>query len=278
MAPPPMKTWLPWSELVKGPRVTSDGFRDILRKYPCSSIFRACARLSVLFNYGPDAGTTASDAAVEKWAPLLFPPELVVRVRNFVSQNRVVFFQAQLRYLAAEMVRLTPYGTEDLAPVPDGILGELMLSAGELLYQPHQKPTEEMDALANLVVEFLPIYEMDSPTEGFIPFLRFYIFLTINIPRLAAELKPFDIPALFEKQFRFPLTTYAHFIFCFAMHAMIVRGKKSLEAALDSGIRMETFKNTKVAQEQVTQMFDTVSFDLNALDSKAPFGYSDFEF
>ena len=63
------------------------------------------------------------------------------------------------------------------------------------------------------------------------------------------------------------------------MHAVIVRGKKSLQAALDSGIRMETFKHTKVAQEQVNQMFATVSFDLEALgDSKPPIGYADFEF
>jgi hypothetical protein len=191
----------------------------------------------------------------------------------------VIFFQAQLRYLAAEMIRLKPYGSEDLPPVPDGMLGELMLSAGELLYQQHQKPTEEMDALANLVAQFLPIYEMDSPTEGFIPFLRFYIFLTINIPRLAAGLKTFDIPTLFEKQFGFQLTTYSHFIFCFSMHAMILRGKNSLESALDSGIRMETFKHTKVGQEQVNEMFATVSFDLDALgDSKPPIGYADFEF
>jgi hypothetical protein len=120
---------------------------------------------------------------------------------------------------------------------------------------------------------------MDSPTEGFIPFLRFYIFLTSNIPRLAAGLKTFEIPELFKKQFGFPLTTYAHFIFCFSMHAMILRGKKSLEAALNSGIRMETFKHTKVEQEQVNQMFATVSFDLEALgESKPPIGYADFEF
>src|ERR1019366_7347181 len=216
MASPPMRTWLPWSDLVNGPRVTVQGFQDILLKYPQSSILRACARLSVLFNYGPDASTTASDEAVEKWASLLFPTALTGRIKGFAAQKRVIFFQAQLRYLAAEMVRLKPYGSEDFPPVPDGMLGELMLRAGELLYQQHPKPTEEMDALANLVAQFLPIYEMDSPTEGFIPFLRFYIFLTINIPRLAAELKMFDIPTLFEKQFGFPLTTYAHFIFCFS--------------------------------------------------------------
>jgi hypothetical protein len=63
------------------------------------------------------------------------------------------------------------------------------------------------------VAQFLPIYEMDSPTEGFIPFLRFHIFLTVNIPRLAGELKTLDVEALFEKQFGFRLNTYSHFIF-----------------------------------------------------------------
>lgn len=63
----------------------------------------------------------------------------------------MVFFQAQLRYLAAEVIRLTPYGSEELSPVPDGMLGELMLRAGELLFEPHPKPTDELDALANMV-------------------------------------------------------------------------------------------------------------------------------
>jgi hypothetical protein len=147
----------------------------------------------VLFNYGPNAGTTASDEATANWAPLLFPSALVERIRMLVSHGRLIFFQAQLRYLAAEVIRLNPYGGEDSPPVPDGMLGELMLRAGELLYEPHPKPTDELDALANLVSQFLPIYEMDSPTEAFIPFLRFYIFLTINIPRLPDELKTFDV-------------------------------------------------------------------------------------
>ncbi len=93
------------------------------------------------------------------------------------------------------------------------MLGELMLRAGELLYEPHPKPTDELDVLANLISQFLPIYEMDSPTEAFITFLRFHIFLTINIPRLPPELRTFDIASLFEKRFGFPLDKYAHFIF-----------------------------------------------------------------
>lgn len=280
MAPPPeMRTWVPWSEAIRGPRGTVEELRNILRKYPRSSLLRACARLSVLFNYGPDAGTTASDKATVKWAPLLFSPSLVERIRMLVSHKRVIFFQAQLRYLAAEVIRLNPHGGDDLSPVPDAVLGELMLRAGELLYEPHPKPTDELDALANLVSQFLPIYEMDSPTEAFIAFLRFYILLTINIPRLPDKLRTFDVAALFEKQFGFPLDTYAHFIFCFAMHAMIQRGKKSIEAAVDSGIRIETFKNMKVSADQIDQMFKTVSFSLDVLtDQKPPTGYADFEF
>jgi len=226
MAPPPeMRTWVPWSEVIGGPRGTVEEFRDLLRRYPRSSLLRACARLSVLFNYGPDAGTVAREEVAAKWTPFLFPNALVSRITMLASRKRVIFFQARLRYLAAEVVRLDRYGDEALPPVPDGMLGELMLRAGELLYQKHPKPADEFDAFANLVAQFLPIYEMDSPTEGFIPFLRFYIFLTVNIPRLAPELKTFDVAGLFEKQFAFPLTTYSYFIFCFAMHAMIQRKK-----------------------------------------------------
>jgi hypothetical protein len=280
MAPPPeMRTWVPWSELVGEPRGTVEEFRDILRRHPRSSVLRACARLSVLFNYGPDAGTTATEEATAKWAPLLFPAGLLDRIKALLSRRRVIFFQAQLRYLAAEIIRLNPFGGEDLAPVPDAMLGELMLRAGELLYEQHAKPTDELDQLANLISQFLPIYEMDSPTEAFIGFLRFYIFLTITIPRLPGELKTFDAPALFERQFGFPLETYAHFIFCFAMHAMIQRGKKSIEAAVDSSIRIETFKNMKVTADEINKMFETVSFSLDRLGpQQSPTGYADFEF
>jgi len=274
-----MRTWVPWSELTGGPRGTVEEFRDILRRYPRSSLLRACARLSVLFNYGPDADTTASDEATAKWAPLLFQAALLDRIGKLGARRRVIFFQAQLRSLASEVIRLNPFGGEDLAPVPDGMLGELMLRAGELLYQQHPKPTDELDEQANLISQFLPIYEMDSPTEAFIAFLRFYIFLTINIPRLPEELKTFDVAALFEKQFGFPLDTYAHFIFCFGMHAMIQRGKKSIEAAVDSGIRIETFRNMKLTPDTINRMFETVSFSLDTLSAqKLPTGYADFEF
>ena len=270
---------MPWSELTGGPRGTVEEFRDILRRYPRSSLLRACARLSVLFNYGPDADTTASDEATAKWAPLLFQAALLDRIGKLGARRRVIFFQAQLRSLASEVIRLNPFGGEDLAPVPDGMLGELMLRAGELLYQQHPKPTDELDEQANLISQFLPIYEMDSPTEAFIAFLRFYIFLTINIHRLPEELKTFDVAALFEKQFGFPLDTYAHFIFCFGMHAMIQRGKKSIEAAVDSGIRIETFRNMKLTPDTINRMFETVSFSLDTLSAqKLPTGYADFEF
>ena len=123
-----------------------------------------------------------------------------------------------------------------------------------------------------LVSQFLPIYEMDSPTEAFIAFLRggggasFWV----NIPRLPDELKTVDVTALFEKQFGFSLETYAHFIFLFCcMHAMIQRGKKSIEAAVDSSIRIETFKNMKVSADQIKQMFQTVSFSLDTLTDRS---------
>ncbi len=277
--PPEMRTWVPWSEVAQKPRGTLDEFHALLRKYPRSSLLRICARLSVFFNYGPDAGTTAKEDVVAYWIPALFPPLLVPRVQNMLEKKRIIFFQAQLRYLAAETIRLAEPHAEDGSVVPNVAIGELLLRAGELLYEHHIKPADELDQLANLISQFLPIYEIDSPTEAFIQFLRFYIFPTINIPRLPAELKTFDVEAEFEKQFGFSLKTYSEFMFFFSMHAMIVRGKKSSDAAMDCGIRLATFQNMKAPTEMIEKMFDNVSFSLDTLThQKAPSGYGDFEF
>src|SRR5271165_2141185 len=189
--PPEMRAWVPWSELAQQPHGTLDEFRSPLRTFPRSSLLRICARLSVFFKYGPDAGTTAKEDAVAYWIPALFPSQMVPRTQEMFAKKRIIFFQAQLRFLAAETIRLTEPHIEDGSIVPNVAIGELLLRAGELLYEHHVKPTDELDQLANLISQFLPIYEIDSPTEAFIQFLRFYIFLTINIPRLPAELKTF---------------------------------------------------------------------------------------
>ena len=64
---------------------------------------------------------------------------------------------------------------EDLPEVPNNILGELVLRSGELLYKPHTVVADPLDAMANLAAEFLPVYEMDSPTDPAILLLRVYI-------------------------------------------------------------------------------------------------------
>lgn len=237
------------------------------------------ARLSVLFNYGPDADTSASEEITVYWTPLLFPPALAQRVKMLADRKRIIFFQGQLRYLAAEVIRINPAPTEGLPVVPDQVIGELLLRAAELMCEPHPKPSDPLDAMANLVSQFLPVYGIDSPTDPFIQFLRSYIFLTVNIPRLPAHLKTFDVDAVFDKQFGFSLKTYSHFIFCFAMHAMLQRGKKSIGAAIDSGVRINTFQHAKVAADSINRMFETVSFSLEGLGvAKSPLGYADFEF
>jgi hypothetical protein len=277
--PPEMRTWVPWSELVQTPRGTLDEFHALLRKYPRSSVLRICARLSVFFNYGPDAGTTAKEDAVAYWIPALFPPLLVTRVQDLLAKKRIIFFQAQLRYLAAETIRLKEPHAEDRSVVPNVAIGELLLRAGELLYEHHVKPADELDQLANLISQFLPIYEIDSPTEAFIQFLRFYIMLTINILRLPTESRTFEVEAEFEKQFGFSLKTYCDFMFFFSMHAMILRNQKSKDAAMDCGIRLATFQNMKAPGEIIEKMFDNVSFSLDKLiDQKVAAGYADFEF
>ena len=186
-----MRTWVPWSELVQEPRGTLDKFHALLRKYPRSSLLRICARLSVFFNYGPDAGTTAKEDAVAYWIPALFPARLVPKVQRHTCERTGHLFSGAASFLAAETIRLKEPHTEDASVVPNVAIGELLLRAGELLYEHHVKPADELDRLANLISQFLPIYEIDSPTEAFIQFLRFYIMLTVNIPRLPRGVKDF---------------------------------------------------------------------------------------
>jgi hypothetical protein len=274
-----MRIWLPWSELTRTPRLTLNEFRDALRKYPRSALLIACARLSVIFNYGPEAKTAAKDDATIKWIPVLFPPELVPRVKAFSTQGRVIFFQGQLRYLAAEVMRLEQAAEEGSTFLADASLGGFLLAAGEMLYKPHIQLSDNLDVMANLVADFLPVYEIGSITDPFMPFLRFYIFLTIIIPQLPTNLKTFDVETLFEEQFAFPLKRYYLFIFAFMMHAMMERNEKPAGAPIDGALRISWFQKTAIPPEQVREMFNTVCFSLDDLpDKKTPFGYGDFEF
>src|ERR1019366_2694456 len=106
MAPPKMKTWVYWSEISGSPKVTVAEFRDAISKYPRSAWFIACARLSILFKYGPEANTVASKEITAQCAPLMFPPVLLPRVLRESANDRPIFFQGQLRYLASQVMRL----------------------------------------------------------------------------------------------------------------------------------------------------------------------------
>jgi hypothetical protein len=277
---PQLRTWVQWSELVQQPRTTLADFRALLSKHPKASFLVACAKLSVGFDYGPDARTIPSDKALDTLTPHLFLPELVNRVRTFANRQRIIFFQGQLRYLAAEVIRLQPLPSDDL-PGPDNHeLGEFMLRAGELLYKPHAGVQDKLSAMANLAAEFLPIYELDSPTDPMFVFLRFYIFLTIIIDRLPPHLRLFDAEKEFQKLFPFPLITYAEFIAAFALHATQERNNsRNYNSPIDATLRKSWFKNTNISQDLIDKMFDSVSFSLDNLpEPKDTLGYGDFEF
>jgi hypothetical protein len=47
-----------------------------------------------------------------------------------LEKKRIIFFQAQLRYLSAETIRLTEPHAEDGSVVPNVVIGELLLRAG----------------------------------------------------------------------------------------------------------------------------------------------------
>lgn len=233
----------------------------------------------MIFNFGPDADTAANEKLTAEWIPKLFHPALVPRVRDFAARGRVIFFQGQLRYLAAEILRLPPPYADETIAFADNALGGLMLAAGELLYKPHVKPSDDLDVLANLAAEFLPTFEIGSITEPLMLFLRFYIFLTVIIPQLPDNLKWFDVNARFEQHFGFPLKQYYLFIYSFILHAMLERTQISSGAPVDGALRTSWFVKSTVPEARIEQMFNTVGFTLSDLpDTKVPIGYGDFEF
>ncbi|MGB2623712.1 MAG: hypothetical protein WBL56_02480 [Candidatus Acidiferrum sp.] len=272
-----------WSELTKSPRVTTEQFQAELAKYPKSSILIACTKLSVGFGYGPDARTIPPDNVADLHIPIVFPPALVPHVKRWVHQmGRLPFFNGQLRFLAAATVRLQP--EHPVPEIPENgprndKYGELMLKSGELLYKKHVVVEGELDGYANIAAEFLPTYEITSPTDPMFSFLRFYIWLTKIIPRIPENLLKFDLETEFQKLFPFPIMTYAEFIAAFAMHAVQTRQKLTYDRPIDATLRKSWFKKTNIPETTIDQMFETVCFSLERMpELKDTLGYGDFEF
>jgi hypothetical protein len=275
-----MKLWLPWSELNGSPRLTIEEFRDSLRTFPRSAILIACARFSTIFKFGPEANTVASQENIEYWIPRLIRPDLVNRAMKAAKDGRPVFFQGQLRFLAAEAMRLDPAPPEDGTQVPDIALGALLLGAGELLYKKHESNlSDDLDVMANLVADFLPTFEIGSITDPFMLFLRFYIYLKVIIPRLPANHRKFDVEAEFQRAFGFPLKLYYQFVYAFTVHAMNERTNLKLGDVPEAGLSISWFNKTVLTPEQISAMFDTVCCGLSDLpDTKIVHGYADFEY
>jgi len=274
-----MKYWLNWAD-VSGTASTIEDLRALLSKYSRTSVLLACSELSVHLNYGPEGKTTPSKDLTERYIPLLFPPELAAKAKVAHDKDRVIFFQGQLRYIAAEVTRLTPKPDETVPPIENHELRELLLRAAELLMFAHPKPTDPLDAAANLVAQFVPIYELDSPTDPFTQLMRIYIMLTVNIPRLAAKgTLPFDVPAEFEKVFGFPLKLYIDFMFLLMMHATIQRDELHLKNQTMTPLGPLWLKATTLSPETIHQVLSTVSFTLASMvPPKEPHGYADFTF
>jgi hypothetical protein len=281
--PVKMRVWLTWSELVSGPRITKEQFQAQLADYPKSSILIACAKLSVGLGYGPDACTVPADRVADLHIPILFPASLVPTVRHwFHKRDRIPFFNGQLRYLAAETVRLK--SVHHVPEVPgngpqNDQFGELMLKSGELLYKKYVAVKDELDGYANIAAEFLPVYEITSPTEPLLTFARFYVWLVRVIPRIPKDVLKFDIEKEFQKVFPFPVITYAEFVLTFATHALQERQTQTHDKPIDATLRKSWFKTTTVSETVLQKMFETLSFSLDNLpEPKDTLGYGDFEF
>jgi hypothetical protein len=277
-----MKTWVYWSEISGSAKVTEAEFKLAINQFPRSAWLIACARLSILFKFGPDANTVASKQDTAQWAPLMFPPVLLPRVMKESVKDRPVFFQGQLRYLAAQVMRLDPAYPEDGKIIPDIVLGGILLAAGELLYKPmaHNLP-DDLDKLANLIADFLPTYEIDSLTDPLIYLLRAYIFLEIIIPTLPQSIRDkTNVEELWENTFHFPLKQYWQFVYACTVHA--INERESLAKGnppTDGGIAISWFKTTILKPWELSTMFDAVSCNLSDLpDKKKAHGFADFEY
>jgi hypothetical protein len=143
-------------------------------------------------------------AITKQFIRRLFPPDLAARVKGAFEHDRIIFFQGQLRYIAAEVTRLP--AVDDLPEIENHEIGKLLLRAAEIMMFQPPRPAVAMDALASRVTEFVPFYEIDTPTDPFDQLMRIYIMLAVNIPRLASKGPlQFDVAAEFEKVFGFSL-------------------------------------------------------------------------
>lgn len=89
------------------------------------------------------------------------------------EHDRVIFFQGQLRYIAAEVTRLP--AVDDLPEIENHEIGELLLRAAEIMMFQPPGPAVPMEALASRVAEFVPFYEIDTPTDPFDQLMRIKI-------------------------------------------------------------------------------------------------------
>jgi hypothetical protein len=177
-------------------------------------------------------------------------------------------------------MRLDPAPLENGSQVPDWALGEFLLAAGDMLYRDRDPNAQEgLDQMADVIANFLPTYEIDCITDPFILFLRFHIYLTIIIPRLPANRRPFNVDAEFERAFGFPLALYTELVYAFTVHAMKERVDLKIGDVPEGGLATSWFKSTALTEDQVSRMFDTVCCRISDLpDTRKVHGYADFEF
>jgi hypothetical protein len=274
------KTWVQWYEVTGGERGTIEEFRELLKKYNRNLLLVMCAQMSVAFAYGPEAETTASDELTKLWARVFFAHDVVPKIDHFHNNGRLIFFQGQLRFIAAEIIRLAPETTPNLTPLETHEIGQLLLRASELMYFKHQDQKDHFDQLANRISQFLPIYEIDSPTDTLLLLLRFYIFITINIPRLVPERRLFDVDAMFFERFGIELRTFAHLLKGFEHHALMMRWDTQLwRGSADCGMRKANFEKSTVSDDLLNRMFNEVSFSWETLrQATEAIGYADFDY
>jgi hypothetical protein len=119
---PELRTWLNWSTVANTPPLTKELYRAALQTFPRANLLISCARLGSVLKFGADGETAAPEDLTATYIQQLFVPAMAERVKRFADKGQVIFFQGQLRYIAAEVMRLEPQ-VPDESFVPDVNIG-----------------------------------------------------------------------------------------------------------------------------------------------------------
>jgi hypothetical protein len=210
--------------------------------------------------------------------------ELVARYLPLSLQQRiryrpggepaVVFHREQLLLLAKEaLFHCTAAGR--LWPPGDAAFARLLLMANDQMAYVFPDPADELDHMAQRIVQFIPVVESTGFSGLQHKVLRPYVMVTRFLTPEGRGLH-FDIPSLFEAATRLPLRTY--WAANFAVITRILRfDLNSFRQSRDNfGLDEAWHSRTQITAEHLSAFFSEISVALDALPGNGVPNVNDF--